>query len=35
MQEVLIQLQPGHDAWVNGDTAAVAYEFHGLWGGKG
>ena len=22
----------GHDAWVVGDTKAVAYEFHGMWG---
>ena len=28
-------IEPSHDAWVNGDTAAVAYEFHGLWSGKG
>ena len=28
-------IEPGHDAWVNGDTSAVAYEFHGLWGEKG
>ena len=26
---------PGHDAWVEGDTPDVAYEFHGLWGEKG
>ena len=25
----------GNDALVNGDTAAVAYEFHVLWGEKG
>ena len=25
-------IEPGHDAWVNGDTDAVAYEFHGVWG---
>ena len=23
-------IEPGHNAWVNGDTAAVAYEFHGF-----
>ena len=28
-------IEPGHDAWVNGDTPAVAYEFHGLWGEHG
>ena len=28
-------VEPGHDAWVVGDTPAVAYEFHGLWGEKG
>jgi hypothetical protein len=28
-------IEPSHDAWVNGDTAALAYEFHGLWSGKG
>ena len=28
-------IEPSHDAWVNGDTAAVAYELHGLWSGKG
>ena len=28
-------IEPGHDAWVNGDTSAVAYEFHGLWGENG
>ena len=28
-------IEPGHDAWVNGDTSVVAYEFHGLWGEKG
>ena len=28
-------IEPGHDAWVNGNTPAVAYEFHGLWGEKG
>ena len=22
----------GHDAWVEGDSKAVAYEFHGAWG---
>ena len=25
-------IEPGHDAWVEGDSAAVAYEFHGAWG---
>ena len=28
-------IEPSHDAWVNGDIAAVAYEFHGLWSEKG
>ena len=28
-------IEPGHDAWVEGDTPAVAYEFHGVWGEKG
>ena len=28
-------IEPGHDAWVEGDSPAVAYEFHGLWGEKG
>ena len=28
-------IEPGHDAWVNGDTPAVAYELHGLWGAHG
>ena len=28
-------IEPSHDAWVNGDTAALAYEFHGLWSEKG
>ena len=28
-------ISPGHDAWVNGDTPAVAYEFHGLCGEHG
>ena len=28
-------IEPGHDAWVEGDAPAVAYEFHGLWGEKG
>ena len=28
-------IEPGHDAWVNGDAQAVAYEFHGIWGEKG
>ena len=23
-------IEPSHDAWVNGGTVAVAYEFHGL-----
>ena len=25
-------IEPGHDAWVVGDSKAVAYEFHGAWG---
>jgi hypothetical protein len=25
-------IEPGHDAWVEGDAPAVAYEFHGAWG---
>ena len=25
-------IDPGHDAWVEGDKPAVAYEFHGAWG---
>lgn len=25
-------IDPGHDAWVEGTTQAVAYEFHGAWG---
>ena len=25
-------IDPGHDAWIEGDTQAVAYEFHGAWG---
>ena len=25
-------IDPGHDAWIEGDTPAVAYEFHGAWG---
>ena len=25
-------IEPGHDAWVVGDTPAVAYELHGAWG---
>ena len=28
-------IEPGHDAWVKGDTGAVAYEFHGVWGENG
>jgi hypothetical protein len=28
-------IELGHDAWVEGDTPAVTYEFHGLWGEKG
>ena len=28
-------IQPSHNAWVNGDTPAVAYEFHRLWGEHG
>ena len=24
-------IKPGHDAWVVGDTPAIAYEFHGAW----
>ena len=28
-------IEPGHDAWVEGDAPAVTYEFHGLWGEKG
>ena len=24
-------IKPGHDAWVIGDTPAIAYEFHGAW----
>ena len=24
-------IEPGHDAWVVGDSQAVAYEFHGAW----
>ena len=28
-------IEPGHDAWVVGNTKAVAYEFHGLWGENG
>ena len=27
-------IEPGHDAWVVGDSQAVAYEFHGVWGEK-
>jgi hypothetical protein len=27
-------IAPGHDAWVVGDTQAVAYEFHSAWGDK-
>lgn len=25
-------IAPGHDAWVEGDEVAVAFEFHGAWG---
>jgi len=25
-------IAPGHDAWVVGDEAAIAYEFAGMWG---
>ncbi|MBT4777393.1 MAG: cupin domain-containing protein [Rhodobacteraceae bacterium] len=25
-------IEPGHDAWVEGNSAAIAYEFHGAWG---
>ncbi|MGB0718218.1 MAG: cupin domain-containing protein [Alphaproteobacteria bacterium] len=25
-------IDPGHDAWVEGDKPAVAFEFHGMWG---
>ena len=25
-------IEPGHDAWVVGDSQAVAFEFHGAWG---
>ena len=25
-------IEPGHDAWVTGDSKAVAYEFRGAWG---
>ena len=25
-------IAPGHDAWVVGDSQAVAFEFHGAWG---
>jgi len=28
-------IEPGHDSWVEGDSPAVAYEFHDLWGEKG
>ena len=28
-------IEPGYDAWVNGDTGAVAYGFHGVWGENG
>ncbi len=28
-------IEPGHDAWVVGDTKAIAYEFHGIWGDAG
>ncbi|MBT3787997.1 MAG: cupin domain-containing protein [Alphaproteobacteria bacterium] len=28
-------IEPGHDAWVEGDAPAVTCEFHGLWGEKG
>ena len=24
-------IKPGHDAWVVGNTPAIAYEFHGAW----
>ena len=24
-------IKPGHDAWVVGNTLAIAYEFHGAW----
>ena len=24
-------IKPGHDAWVNSDEPAIAYEFHGAW----
>jgi len=27
-------IAPGHDAWVVGDSQAVAFEFHGAWGEK-
>jgi hypothetical protein len=25
-------INPGHDAWVDGDEVAVAFEFAGMWG---
>ena len=28
-------IEPGHDAWVVGDTKAIAYEFQGIWGDDG
>ena len=28
-------IEPVHDAWVNRDTTAVAYEFHGMRGESG
>ena len=28
-------MEPGHDAWVVGDTKAITYEFHGIWGEAG
>ena len=28
-------IEPGHDAWVEGDAPAVTYEFHGRWSEKG
>jgi len=28
-------IEPGHDAWVEGDAPAVTDEIHGRWGEKG
>ena len=33
--ESAFSIEPRHDAWVNGDTGAVAYEFHGVRGENG